>query len=136
MILKIILQVICCFVLFCYGVSAYYLYMKKQEMKKSMQDSNVVRIIPNYWLFYIDRGFHQDRILSKFYTGVMKLPSYKREEEFASSIRYISEKQRLGCVGYCAIANIENTVEMYIYDLSYKLVMSFYVTKTGDWYEK
>ena len=132
MILKIILQVICCFVLFCCGVAAYYLYMKKQEMKKHMQDSNVVRVIPKYWLFYIDRGFHQERVLSKFYNGVMKLHPNIREEEFASSIRLISEKKRIGCVGYCAIADIENTVEIYIYDLSYKLVMSFFVTKTED----
>ena len=98
--------------------------------KKSMQDSSVVRVIPNYWLFYIDRGFHQDRILSKFHTGVMKLPSSKSEEEFSYLTRLFSEKQRLGCVGYFAIANMENTVEMHIYDLSYKLVMSFFVTKT------
>ena len=127
MILKIILQVIYCFVLFCCGVAAYYLYMMKKEVKKSMQDSNVVHVIPSYCLFYIDRGFHQDRILCNFYNGVMKLIPNKREEEFAYSIRLLSEKQRLGCVGYCAIANMENTVEMYIYDLSYKLVMSFFV---------
>ena len=134
MFLKIIMQIVCAFLWFWCGVAAYYLYMKKQEMKKSMQESNVVRVIPNYWLFYIDRGFHQERILSKFYNGVMKLPTQMCEEEFANSIRILSEKERLGCVGYCAIANMENTVEMYIYDLSYKLVMSFFVTKTEDWY--
>ena len=135
MILKLILQAICCFTWFCCGVAAYDLYMKKQELKKAMQDSDVVRAIPNYWLFYIDQGFHQERILSKFYNGVMKLTPNKCEEEFASSIRLLSEKQRLGCVGYFVIANKENTVEMCIYDLSYKLVMSFFVAKMNDWRE-
>lgn len=74
MFLKIILQILCAFLWFWNGVAAYYLYMKKQEMKKEES-------LGSYTIYGIIKASGSEFILQGLYDGTVECLSPKPIEE-------------------------------------------------------